>query len=208
MPKRILPHIQQQANSQQCGACCLAMLYKLWGIDYSVDQIWQEVSDYSPCGNRYCRTSKMILSAQKAGVHAMAVTVREIIPFLKKCLSNDLEAIVLYNPKPKKPTAHFSVVSYIDDQYIYLNDPMLEPGEGTNRRIRTDSFVKMCLRNPNIGEMTRSNTVLVFAPPHTEVKCIEVACSQNAEMRMLVIDSVKEDVEYILHPQTDRLIPL
>ena len=176
---RKLPHFQQ-INSDSCGAACIQMLFNSWGIDTSQKEIWDKVKipkEHMP--GYYCGTGKMVEYLLEKEIICSVISTEHPVDVLEFCQNNSLESIVLYHRKPNIPAAHFSVFSYKEGNSVFINDPLLNSLEGTNRRINSNTFINLM---QNIGEhddIKRSNTFLVLSPPNSNPPIIPITLEDN-----------------------------
>lgn len=176
---RKLPHFQQ-INSDSCGAACIQMLLNSWGIDASQKEIWEEVKipkEHMP--GYYCGTGRMVEYLLEKGIICSVISTEQPIKLLEFCQSNNLEAVIMYHRKSNIPAAHFSVFSYKQGNSIFINDPLLTPLEGINRRINSNTLINLM---QNIGEhddIKRNNTFLVLSPPNSNPPVISITLENN-----------------------------
>lgn len=123
--KRILPYVKQPENSTLCGAACLEMLFRYYGLK----DTQEEIAPYVVGGDKNdCRTSLMLQYAWEKGVPMVGIQPAgkpETCMDMLLCLGYDL--LVLFYPEfdpnhPEKGASygHWVLVSYIENGKIYF----------------------------------------------------------------------------------------
>lgn len=138
---RRLPHRRQSDRGRNCGAACLAMLLEHYKIRPSnLKEITSQVSDADRNGQPMCYNNLIAQYAQKRGLYCSVVSARDPRTFIPFCLEQGLELFVNYHPDPKDPSAHYSFVSYVADDKVYLNDPQFDAPLGVNYEVPMDTL--------------------------------------------------------------------
>mgnify|MGYP002530647482 CR=1 FL=1 len=173
-----VPHVRQPKGSTQCGAACLAMVYRYFDQPIAVDEIWKNVKGKAPkLDSEVCMLNLMLCHAMKQGFIAHGVAVENPLDMIRACLPNDISVISLYTTNAGVP--HYSVISGYDDGCVYLNDPNEPPSIGKRRRVGCQAFLRSI--EPPTGSqiglyppfllIARKNTPLVsatvFCPAHS-----------------------------------------
>lgn len=198
---RVLPHRRQSDRGRNCGAACLAMLFEHYKIRPSnLREITSQVSAPGQDGQPLCFNSLIAQYAQKRGVHCSVVSARDPRTFIPFCLEQGFELFVNYHPDPKKPLAHYSFVSYVADDKIYLNDPQLDASLGINHEVSLDTLCQGLQKMGHNDELGISDTILVFAKEDSNVS---VRYIDNGDNRFPFFECIGNRAVCVLDPFSD-----
>lgn len=122
----------KQINSAACGAACLEMVYKYYGLeDISQEQIFEKYKATDPHNSKGVRmlTNDIVLDAKSMGFKSSVIIAdfkdtNTAITLLDIFLTDSIPLIVCQQYNLLAPLAgHFRVVVGIDDQDVYFHDP-------------------------------------------------------------------------------------
>ena len=201
---RVLPHRRQSDRGRNCGAACLAMLLEHYKIRPSnLKEITAQVCVPGRNGQLLCFNNLIARYAQKRGLYCSVVSARDPRTFIPFCLEQGFELFVNYHPVPKTPLAHYSFVSYVADDKVYLNDPQLDAPLGVNH---ADSLDTLCQGLQKIGsndELGISDTILVFAKGDSNVSVRYIFSGDN---RFPFFECIGDRAVCVLDPFADRWV--
>jgi len=119
-----MPYVKQVSDMPFCGVACLSMIYeKKYHEDAIQHVLWNLVKKQSPNGREYCGTSELCLNAINMGYVTMTIKARDPISMFEFCLSNQIDLIILHHQKIGDTLAHFSVLTGIENDTIFVNNP-------------------------------------------------------------------------------------
>ena len=130
--KRILPLVMQPTNTNDwiCTASCVSMVFQtesFQGLDLPIDQ--HEIARPMLCTTptfpqeRYCGNIEALRTLKSFGIDVSFVAVSNPVAALQICQKNGIEAILSLRYS-SKTAAHAVLISYMDDRYAYVNDPL------------------------------------------------------------------------------------
>jgi hypothetical protein len=169
-----IPYEQQRdpANVRMCGAACLNMVYRSLGKDVPQTAIWQAVAAKNHFGSLAASTHLMTKDALQRGFHAVAVQTTSPIEALRNCYSAGIPAIINHLLEPNRPAGHYSVLTRIDDQFVYLHDPFFGP----DRRLSYADL--LMLWSPQAQPSEISGFVLIAVTGKPSEKSTGVQCPE------------------------------
>ena len=198
---RILPHRRQSDRGRNCGAACLAMLFEHYKIRPSnLKEITSQVSAPGKDGQPLCFNSLIVQYAQKRGVHCSVVSARDPRTFIPYCLEQGLELFVNYHPTLGNPIAHYSLVSYVSGDKVYLNDPQLDAPLGVNHEVSLDALCQGLQKTGPNDTLGISDTILVFAKEDSNVS---VRYIYDGDNRFPVFECIGDRAVCVLDPFSD-----
>lgn len=201
---RVLPHRRQSDRGRNCGAACLAMLLEHYKIRPSnLREITSQVSAPGQDGQPLCFNSLIAQYAQKRGLHCSVVSARDPRTFIPYCLEQGLELFVNYHPILGAPIAHYSLVSYVSGDKVYLNDPQLNAPLGVNHEVSLDTLCQGLQMNGPNDTLGRSDTILVFAKSDSG---IPVRFIYDGNNKFPVFECTIDKTCWILDPFADRWV--
>lgn len=201
---RVLPHRRQSDRGRNCGAACLAMLFEHYKIRPSnLKDITSQVSAPGKDGLPLCFNSLIVQYAQKRGVHCSVVSARDPRTFIPYCLEQGLELFVNYHPILGSPIAHYSLVSYVSGDKVYLNDPQLDAPLGVNHEVSLDALCQGLQMNGPNDTLGRSDTFLVFAKSDSG---IPVRFIYDGNNKFPVFECIIDKTCWLLDPFADRWV--
>ncbi|MBU1164977.1 C39 family peptidase [Patescibacteria group bacterium] len=127
----------QQYNNSACGAACLVMVYKHYGLkDITQQEIFEKNKEQEPHGTGATRiaTSDLVNDAKERGFNSYSGQVDysnndKSIEFVKQTIKNKIPLIVCQQwKKDRAILGHFRVVVGYSNKYICVHDPDLEDG--------------------------------------------------------------------------------
>jgi len=208
MLRRELPHTQQTPNSKECGAACLSMLFKEYGIDVRLKKIWENVKGHNPNqvrrGREHCRLNRMLLYAEENGFHAVGVSANNLAALLSICKEKRLEVILLHKETPRKE-GHFSLFSDLEGDSVFVNNPLYTARQGKNKRVFINNLE--LLMAGDRFDITRDNTVLVFATTKSDAVISQAVCA-SCNRKITLIEEIHSLISAIVCPHEDSWIIL
>lgn len=201
---RRLPHRRQSDRGRNCGAACLAMPLEHYKIRPSnLKEITSQVSDADRNGQPMCYNNLIAQYAQKRGLYCSVVSARDPRTFIPFCLEQGLELFVNYHPDPKDPSAHYSFVSYVADDKVYLNDPQFDAPLGVNYEVPMDTLCQGLQKRGSEDELAISDTILVFAKENSDVPVRYIPDGDN---RFPFFECIGDKAICVLAPYTGQWI--
>ncbi|MBP3649135.1 MAG: C39 family peptidase [Clostridia bacterium] len=191
-----IPHVQQPANSAMCGAACLEMMYRHFGLQRTMRDVWPVIKKESSIGRINCRTALMAKEAAAQGFTANVVISTDAIAMIESCLEQNIGIIYLCRKHPLDKEGHFSAVVGRTYKGIHINDPRLDAARGANRPVKEADFLTS-LRP--FGEVTSGNTFLLLAPTGTETEQIELKHQLLPEPCCRSYEAISAVKPYVLH---------
>ena len=120
------PPFETQSDPQinrGCGAACLSMVYRSFGMDIPQAEIWPLIAKQNRFGSIASTTHLMALHALSKGLSAVVVQARHPLQVLRLCRERGIRAILNHRPQPGVSTGHYTVFLDIDDKQVVLEDP-------------------------------------------------------------------------------------
>ncbi len=122
---------ERQTEELSCGAACLSMILRSFGISINQQQIWEEIE--KKAGVAYVK--HMAMYPKRFGIESTIVKVEnctgEIIDF---CFANNYRIIILQRNLDNERLGHYVVPFSTDKNHIYLHDPHID-GTGESQRV-------------------------------------------------------------------------
>ena len=132
----IAPHeIPDPPAPRGCGAACLSMVYKSFGMAIPEAEIWPLIAKPNRFGSVSSTTHLMARHAISQGLNAVAIQARHPIQVLRLCRENGVRAILNHRVHAGASSGHFSVLADIDDRNVVLHDPLFSAAPGAVRRM-------------------------------------------------------------------------
>ena len=134
----------KQLYDKSCGASCIEMLYKYYGIEDKQEYIWDRIKGrYNPNSKLSCIPDKIINELRNKGLNASSCSSSKLESFINTCIQADIDVMILYRQKDSHTDAHFSVLVKKEGGSIYVNNPEPEEKEGFRQRIRILELSKL-----------------------------------------------------------------
>jgi len=125
--------------NRMCGAACLSMIYKYYGISDNQDKIWQRIAQPDTYGNLFSRAFKICADLIFHDIHAVIIKARNPLKVLNICNLNNYTAILCHRINKKSNVGHFTVFEKLKGEYVFVNDPV----QGKDRRISKKTILKL-----------------------------------------------------------------
>lgn len=167
-----IPYVPQPQMSNMCGAACLEMIYRYFGLETSQAEIWNHISAVDSLSHRLnCHTYLMTIDAQNRGLNSVAISIASLLELIPACLKNSIVPIILCRRSPTDLYGHFCVIKGVDYKGFYLNDP--DPGnvKGNNWLLKTNDFVAAARSR---GEVRTSNTLILISSKNVETTSVSL----------------------------------
>ncbi len=141
----------KQIDESACGAACLEMVYKYYGINnISQEDLMNLYKELEPHGSGYYRmtTDTLILDARKKGLKAVWLRANytnkfDCLELLKILIDKEVPIIVCQQASQENALlGHFRIVIGFDDQFVYLHDPNFQIA-GNELRWSIEDFVSL-----------------------------------------------------------------
>lgn len=198
---RVLPHFRQSDKKRNCGAACMAMLLKHYGMRGKVSDITDEISQTQPNGSSSCRNNLIIQYALKKGLNCSVVSVKDPKTFIPSCLESGLELLISYHSDLPEMTGHFVLVTSTSPNGVYFNDPQLDPPAGINVYMSYDDLLdKMKYLGPD-DEITQDNVLVLFARQKANLPVLNVKSGKDT---FPVFKETLKKIQAFVDPYTDR----
>ena len=199
---RDYPYVHQ-AKPNSCGAACLLMVYKYFGLNELTEQeVFSSVVGSNSAGSFFphCRTYRMVADAISRGFAAtgfFSIATKDTILF---CRDAKIELILLVRLR-NTGCGHFGVVSNATNGQIYLLDPnaTIKPIHIPFNQL-DDRMATTGLRD---DEIKISGTMVAIAR-HDDVTTSEVLCP-GCKCLVPVIDKLLDFNEQIVCPYCDTV---
>lgn len=164
-----IPHVQQPINSAWCGAACLKMIYELYNIPCSLEEIWNEVKGIDERTHDVnCRLYLMGRHVRKMNLNPCVISTPNPIQTLDACFNAGLHVVTLFRSDLQSNLAHFVVVTGWDSDRIFFNDPWDDCSVGKDKSI---PLVDWFLRGQPTAtsQLTTANTMLLIGSALSDV---------------------------------------
>lgn len=204
----------KQINDCTCGAACLQMIFSYYGVSCNQLDIFQSIQAPSQSGNSpYCDLTGMVLYANSLGIPCAGVVPKEPASFLKLCLKNDINVILLYHEDEASFLGHFGVLTGIAKNQLYIHDPFVDNGRNksypfggftTRHMKRKESLNGNPLQKDDIG---CSYSMLLLVPPARLTECEGVQCEVCGTI-FPIMSKVSREINLILCPDEGNWKPI
>ena len=114
----------EKPNNRMCGAACLSMIYKYYGIPDDQLSIWSRIKDKDGIGNLFAFTYKICADLLNHNINSLIIQAIKPLEVLKICDKNNFSAILVHRVKRNSNFGHFTVFNKIEGDRININDPM------------------------------------------------------------------------------------
>jgi len=157
---------KKQNQTNTCGAACLEMVLRYFGVNETEEEIFKEISIISPeSGRLYTRTAHLVHFAIVKDFVAIHSCLKDITD-LDKLLRLKLPIIVLQRHSVNNESlAHFKVVIGLEGNSYIVHDPEI----GAKQLISKEVFEKLGKKQPN-GENTQDNLFILISPKKVDYK--------------------------------------
>jgi hypothetical protein len=159
-PAPAIPYEKQnnQEATRSCGAACLSMVYRSFGVEAAQDDIWPAISKPNRFGIVSSITHLMAQDALNRGFSAIAFQARHPLQVLRLCRDLEIRAILNHRIRPDSTAGHYSVFVDIEGHSIVLHDPLLGP----SRTLKSVELVDLWLPRSTESEVV-GNVVIAIA---------------------------------------------
>jgi hypothetical protein len=125
----VLPYERQLEpnTTRTCGAACLSMVYRSFGLDVGQSEIAAAVSRPNRFGSVASTTHLMARDAAMRGFESVAVQVRHPLQTLRLCRDSGIRVVLNHRLSDDSATGHYSALVDIDDTGVILHDPFFGP---------------------------------------------------------------------------------
>lgn len=200
-PKKF-PHFRQSDKKRNCGAACMTMLFHHYKMRRKLLEITNQISEITPKGYPSCRNYRIVQYALKSGLNCSAVTAKDPKTFIPYCLESGIDVFILYHKHLPAPYGHFSLVTNLASDGIFINDPELDAPDGINCYM---SYDELCNKMEYLGsddEITRSNVMILFSKKGSGVPVQSVKSRDEYPLFSGTLDKINE----FLDPYSDQWI--
>lgn len=171
---------------RMCGAACLSMIYKYYGISDDQNTVWQRIAQPDNNGNLYVRTFRLCADLLCNGIHSVIIKAVNPLRVLSICNHNDFSAILCYRLNKKSNAGHFTVFEKLKGDYVIVNDPL----QRKDRRISKKTILK--LWRPTDGNEVVGN-ILIPLTMNCADKNICSACNKEIPSSMICPECKSEN---------------
>lgn len=200
--RKVFPHFRQSDEKRNCGAACIAMLLSHYRMRGKVSVITNQISEITPDGYPSCRNYLIIQYALKNGLNCSVVAAKDPKSFIPYCLESGIDVIISFHKYLPAPYGHFSLVTNIASDGIFINDPELDAPFGINQHISYDELCSKMKFLGNGDEITRSNVMVLFSKKGSEVPILTITNGHEFPLFSGTLDKINEFVD----PYLDRWI--
>jgi hypothetical protein len=151
-------------SSRMCGAACLSMVYRSFGVEVPQEQIWPKIAKENPFGSLACATHLMTGHALRRGFSALAIQSRNPLQTLRRCKEENIRAILNLRLQWDTAMGHYVVLVDIDDKLAVLHDPFFGP----SRRVSHAELLALWQPSLANSEIV-GNTLIAISSPTDEV---------------------------------------
>ena len=125
----VLPYERQLEpnTTRTCGAACLTMVYRSFGLDIGQSDITAAVSRLNRFGSVASTTHLMAQDALMRGFEGVAIQARHPLQTLRLCRDAGIRVILNHRLSDDSGTGHYSALVDIDDTDVILHDPFFGP---------------------------------------------------------------------------------
>jgi len=136
-----VPYERQSAAppNRDCGAACLAMVYRSLGREVPQEEIWPAIAKANRFGSIASTTHLMAKDALSRGFAALAFQPRDPLLALRRSRDLGIRAILNHRLHSDVPAGHYTVLVDIDEQRVVLHDPFYGP----NRQLSRDEMLEL-----------------------------------------------------------------
>lgn len=197
--------LKRQNESMTCGAACLEMVFRYYGVEITENDIASETKIQSPETDRvYIRTAHLVHFAITRGFSAFHCCMTNTNE-LQKILDLEMPIIVLQRHSIEDQSfAHFRVVTGIENEHFIINDP--EKDE--EQMISKEEFYKLWKRQMN-GENVQENMFILIYPKSKQIehtnftydalqfkKCSNDSCNDPIQTKILSFKCYSCNLEF------------
>lgn len=176
---RVLPHFRQSDKKRNCGAACMAMLFKHYGMRGKVSDITDKISQTLPSGFPSCRNHLMIQYALQNGLNCSVVSAKDPRTFIPFCLESGIELFISYHANLPETAGHFALVASTSPDGIFFNDPQLDPPAGINVHMTYDELLARMKYLGSDDEITQNNVMVLFAKRNAPIPVLTIKTNGN-----------------------------
>jgi hypothetical protein len=129
---------ESQSTPWTCGAAALTMVYRSFGFFETQDEVWRRIDSNERNKGNSVASHRLAADALKRGFAAMVLRVHGDWLAVRRSFENDARCIVNHRLSDKAVGGHFSVLTEVSGNLVFLNDP----SEG-RRRVKVDQFLRL-----------------------------------------------------------------
>lgn len=157
-----IPYERQsdQQAGRTCGAACLNMVYRSFGMDVPSAEIWPAIAKRNRFGVVSSTTHLMTQDAVNRGFAAVSLQARHPLQVLRLCREFGIRAVLNHRVRSDAPTGHYSVFVDLDERDVILHDPLLGP----SRHLTHAELLELWMARFSDSEIA-GNVLIAVAPP-------------------------------------------
>ena len=170
MTAPVFNHYEKESDpqiSRGCGAACLSMVYRSFGMDVPQTEIWPLIAKQNRFGSIASTTHLMALHALSKGLSAVVIQARHPLQVLRLCRDGGMRAILNHRPQPGVSTGHYTVLVDIDDKYVVLDDPSI----GAPRRMSHAELLQLWQPQSSASEIAGNVVIGIAREPAPIAAC-------------------------------------
>ena len=178
-----IPYEKQSETltGRACGAACLSMVYKSFGMTVPQDEIWPVIAKANRFGQISSTTYLMTQDAVNRGFRAVALQARHPLQALRLAKGAGVRALLNHRVRRDSAAGHYSVLVDIDSTHVILHDPLF----GAARKVPHAELVELWL--PEVPNSEIVGGVLIAIAP-VEPATAAVACEYCRTPMLTVVD--------------------
>lgn len=204
IPERDIPFVKQ-SKPNSCGAACLTMIYKHYGLPVGEKQVFRDIVGQDARGGQNCRTYLMCQDAINRGFIATAFFANNCRDTIKTCRNNNIELLVMFHQPSHSLYAHFCVVNKVLPGTVLLKDPQSK--DKSNKVITFRELADLMLSTGIPGDDICGNNTMIAITKKESLSDI-VCANPKCKHFIPVIDEIQDHVNKIICPYCDTVFPL
>jgi hypothetical protein len=165
----VLPYERQLEpdTTRTCGAACLSMVYRSFGLDIGQGDIAAAVSRPNRFGSMASTTHLMARDALTRGFEGVAIQARHPLQTLRLCRDAGIRVVLNHRLSRDSSTGHYSALVDIDDTDVILHDPFFGP----SRHLSHGELLDLWQPRPPDSEIVGNMLIAIAAGPTELAAC-------------------------------------
>lgn len=162
-----IPHVQQPSNTNWCGAACLKMVYEIYNIPCTLEEIWDAIKGTDErTYDENCRLYLMGRHVKQMNLNPCIISTPNPIATLDACFKGGIHVISLFRPNLQGDSSHFVVITGWDKERIFFNDPWDDATIGKNKALPLMDWLLRC-QATETSQLIKSNTMVLIGNTQT-----------------------------------------
>lgn len=146
-------------GSRRCGAACLCMIYRSFGLDCSQDEIWSKIARKGARGSHSARTYLMGADALERSFPALVIQASDPWRLLQRCDKHGVRTILNHRVSVEAAVGHYTVLVALDEDQAIVHDPKTGPCQ----RLARETLLQMWQPRGSPSEIT-GRVLIALAP--------------------------------------------